>query len=200
MPGSEIYPHQSKVNQSMRSQVKKHLPVVLWLTGLSGRGKSTIANQLEYELVTKYNVHTYLLDGDNIRTGLNSDLGFSDEDRQENIRRIGEVAKLMFDAGLIVITAFISPFSTDRLLVRKLLPSGSFWEIFVSCPIEICQQRDPKGLYKKALNGDLLQFTGISSPYEEPESPELTIQSNLLSLDGCVSTIIERLKSENIIH
>ncbi len=200
MPSSEIYPHLSKVDRSMRSGVKNHLPVVLWLTGLSGSGKSTIANQLEYELVTKYNAHTYLLDGDNIRTGLNSDLGFSDEDRQENIRRIGEVAKLMFDAGLIVITAFISPFSTDRLFVRKLLPPGCFWEVFISCPIEICQQRDPKGLYKKALTGNLMQFTGISSPYEAPQYPELTIQSNILSLDESVSTIIAELKSKKIIH
>ncbi len=184
----------------MRSEVKKHRPLVIWLTGFSGSGKSTIANELEYELVSKYHAHTYLLDGDNVRTGLNAGLGFSDEDRKENIRRIGEVAKLMHDAGLIVITAFISPFKSDRDLVRKLFTVGDFWEIYVSCPLEICKERDPKGLYAKAINGELPQFTGINSPYEEPDSPEMIIESNLHPVNECVAAIISKLENSGIIQ
>ena len=183
----------------MRSEVKGHDPLVIWLTGLSGSGKSTIANELEYQLVAKHSAHTYLLDGDNIRTGLNAGLGFSDEDRKENIRRIGEVAKLMHDAGLIVITAFISPFRSDRDMVRQLFAPGEFWEVFVACPLEVCKKRDPKGLYVKALKGEIAQFTGINSPYEAPISPELTVESDLHPVDECVSSILTKMKSSGIL-
>ncbi len=183
----------------MRSGVKGHDPLVIWLTGLSGSGKSTIANELEYQLVTKHSAHTYLLDGDNIRTGLNVGLDFSDEDRKENIRRIGEVAKLMHDAGLVVITAFISPFRSDRDMVRQLFAPGEFWEVFVSCPLEVCEQRDPKGLYVKALKGEIAQFTGINSPYEAPISPELIVESDLHPVDECVSSILAKMKSSGIL-
>jgi len=169
------------------------------MTGLSGSGKSTIANALEHKLVHTFQAHTCLLDGDNIRTGLNAGLGFSEEDRRENIRRIGEVAKLMYNAGLIVIIAFISPFRTDRDRVRALLPEGGFWEIFVSCPLEVCQQRDPKGLYQKAINGELSEFTGVTSPYEPPDAPELEVQSDKYSVDECVEMIIARMIENKVI-
>jgi len=194
-----IYPHEHRVTREMRCSIKLHNPLVIWLTGLSGSGKSTIANALEYELVTRYQAHTYLLDGDNIRTGLNAGLGFSDEDRKENIRRIGEVAKLMFDAGLIVITSFISPFRSDRALVRGLFQPGEFWEVFISCPLEVCKQRDPKGLYRKAVQGELTQFTGISSRYEEPQHPELIVKSDLFSINDCASAIISKMVKHGVI-
>lgn len=199
MDSKDIFPHQHKVSRVMRSSVKGHDPLVIWLTGLSGSGKSTIANELEYQLVTKHAAHTYLLDGDNIRTGLNAGLGFSDDDRKENIRRIGEVAKLMHDAGLIVITAFISPFRSDRDSVRKLFAAGEFWEIFVSCPLEVCKKRDPKGLYVKAMNGEIAQFTGINSPYEAPLSPELVVESDLHPVEDCVSSILAKMISSGIL-
>lgn len=199
MVTTDIFPHQHKVSREMRSDAKRHAPLVIWLTGLSGSGKSTIANELEYHLVTNEHAHTYLLDGDNIRTGLNAGLGFSDTDRKENIRRIGEVSKLMMDAGLIVITAFISPFRSDRDQVRNLFSPGEFWEVFVSCPIEVCRQRDPKGLYDKAMKGEIAQFTGINSPYEEPLHPELVIASDQQPLDECVSAIITKMKSSGIL-
>lgn len=199
MTAHEIHPHRHSVSLQDRSLVKGHQPLVIWLTGLSGSGKSTIANALEYRLVHDFQAHTFLLDGDNIRTGLNAGLGFSEEDRRENIRRIGEVAKLMYNAGLIVITAFISPFRSDRDVVRALLPDGGFWEVFVSCPLEICLQRDPKGLYKKAVNGEISEFTGITSPYEPPHSPELVIETDQYSVDDCVEMIIARLIEKKVI-
>ena len=195
-----IIPHSHQISQSDRTAIKFHEPLLIWLTGLSGIGKSTIASELEARLNKDYGVHTYLLDGDNIRTGLNKDLGFSSEDREENIRRIGEVAKLMVDAGLIVITAFISPFQRDRDQVRKLLPDGQFWEVYIECPIEICEQRDPKGLYKKARNGNIPDFTGISSPYEPPIKPELVLNSANFSVDLCVDRLIFQLRNQNFIH
>lgn len=195
-----IIPHHHQIKQSDRSVIKSHQPLLIWLTGLSGSGKSTIASELEAILNKDYGVHTYLLDGDNIRTGLNSDLGFSSEDREENIRRIGEVARLMVDAGLIVITAFISPFQRDRDLVRKLLPEGQFWEVYVDCPIEICEQRDPKGLYQKARNGEIPEFTGISSPYEVPRNPEVVLESDKFSTNECADKVIQRLLSDQKIQ
>jgi adenylyl-sulfate kinase len=195
-----IIPHSHQISLSERMAIKPHKPLLIWLTGLSGSGKSTIASELEARLNKDFGVHTYLLDGDNIRTGLNSDLGFSFEDREENIRRIGEVAKLMVDAGLVVITAFISPFQRDRDHVRELLPEGYFWEVFVDCPIEICEQRDPKGLYKKARAGKIAEFTGISSPYEPPQKPEFVLDSAKFTVDECVESLIEKLKNQNIIH
>lgn len=164
--------HQHKTSKAERARQKNQKPAVIWLTGLSGSGKSTIANVLEQKLAAS-GKHTYLLDGDNIRHGLCGDLGFADKDRVENIRRISEVAKLFVDAGLIVITAFISPFRTDRKFCRNLLESGEFVEVFVDTPLEVCEQRDPKGLYQKARQGDIKHFTGIDSAYETPESPEV---------------------------
>lgn len=195
----ELFPHKRLVNRQRRSVVKDQLPLVIWLTGLSGSGKSTIANALELELIY-LKAHTYLLDGDDIRLGLNSDLGFSEEDRRENIRRVGEVATLMYDAGLIVITSFISPFQSDRDMVRMKIDPGAFWEIFVSCPLEECVRRDTKGLYKKALAGEIENFTGISSPYEEPLTPELVLETSIYNVDNCVSKIIEKMMAEKVIY
>jgi adenylylsulfate kinase len=189
-----ITPHSHQINQEQRSRIKGHLPAILWFTGLSGSGKSTLANAVEAELNQSYAVHSYLLDGDNIRAGLNQDLTFSSEDRSENIRRIGEVSKLLFDAGLAVLTAFISPFQSDRDQVRALIPAGSFFEIYVDCPLEVCEQRDPKGLYKKARQGAISEFTGISSPYEPPAHPEIVVSTADQSLEESVSVVINTLK------
>jgi adenylylsulfate kinase len=164
--------HEHDVSKKARSQALGQKPAVIWLTGLSGSGKSTIANSLEKKLYSE-NKKTYLLDGDNVRHGLCGDLGFDDKDRVENIRRISEVAKLFVDSGTIIITAFISPFKADRAYCRSLLEAGEFVEVFVDTPIEICEQRDPKGLYKKARSGDIKHFTGIDSAYEEPDAPEV---------------------------
>ncbi len=199
MTQDNIFPHHHMVDRNLRSSLKSQHPLVIWLTGLSGSGKSTIANALEYRLATVFQAHTYLLDGDNIRTGLNAGLGFSVEDRKENIRRIGEVSKLLFDAGLITITAFISPFREDRDRVRGMIEPEGFWEIFVSCPLEICMQRDPKGLYQKAKNGEIAAFTGISSPYEAPISPELVVHSDRFSVEECVDQIINAMINKEII-
>jgi len=162
---------------------------VLWLTGLSGSGKSTIANALEKQLYAE-GKKTYVLDGDNIRHGLNKDLGFTDKDRVENIRRVAEVAKLMCDAGLIVITAFISPFRAEREMARSLFQSGEYKEIFIATPLKIAEQRDPKGLYKKARSGEIPNFTGINSPYEKPIKPELTIDTSKTSVAQSVKKIL----------
>lgn len=172
---SNIVWHQHEVDKNRRAADKQQKPCVIWLTGLSGSGKSTIANLLEKKL-TDSNKHTYLLDGDNIRHGLCGDLGFSDTDRVENIRRISEVAKLFVDSGLMVITAFISPFKTDRDYCRSLLDDHEFIEVFVDTPLEECEKRDPKGLYQKARQGDIKDFTGIDSAYEAPQSPEIHLQ------------------------
>jgi len=171
--------------------------MVLWFTGLSAAGKSTLAHAV-HELLFREGWHTYVLDGDNVRHGLNGDLGFSDEDRRENIRRIGEVGKLFVDAGVVVLAAFISPFREDRDRVRALLEPGEFIEVYVKCDIELCEKRDPKGLYQKARTGEIPQFTGISSPYEEPLSPEMVIDTGELSIDDSVAKIREYL--EHITH
>jgi len=181
------------VGRESRCAIKGHGPKVIWFTGLSGSGKSTIANALESRL-NAMGRHTMLLDGDNIRHGLNRDLGFTEADRVENIRRIGEVAKLMTDAGLIVITAFISPYRAERDMVRTLLPEGEFIEIFVDTPLEICEQRDPKGLYKKARAGQIPNFTGINSPYEAPLQPEMTIDTAAVSIEESVARLIARME------
>ena len=164
--------HESNISKADRAKVKDQKPKCIWLTGLSGSGKSTLANALEVAL-TEQGKHTYLLDGDNVRHGLNKNLGMSDEDRTENIRRVSEVAKLMVDAGLIVVTAFISPFRADRDAARELFEDGEFVEVFVDTPLEVCEKRDPKGLYKKARSGEIKDFTGIDSAYEAPEAPEV---------------------------
>ena len=171
---TDIVWHEHHTDKAVRAAQKNQTPRVLWLTGLSGSGKSTIANLLEQKLVAQHK-HTYLLDGDNIRHGLCGDLGFSDKDRVENIRRISEVAKLFVDSGTIVITAFISPFKADRNYCREILAPQEFIEILVDTPLEVCEARDPKGLYKKARSGDIPHFTGIDSEYQAPEAPEITL-------------------------
>lgn len=187
-----IIPQNHRIGKADRRKLSKHGSCVVWFTGLSGSGKSTIADLLEQKLYSE-GFHTYILDGDNIRAGLCKDLGFSAEDRRENIRRIGEVAKLMVDAGLIVLSAFISPFREDRDQVRQLLEEKEFMEVFVNCPLEVCEQRDVKGLYKKARAGEIKNFTGIDSPFEEPLHPELVIDSYLLSPEEAVLKVYESL-------
>jgi adenylyl-sulfate kinase len=167
--------------------------VVIWLTGLSGSGKSTIGYALERRLNTGRHL-TYVLDGDNMRHGLCSDLGFSHEDRTENIRRIGEVAALFTEAGLIIVTSFISPYISDRALARQRVPEGRFIEVFLDVSVEVCERRDPKGLYKKARAGEILEFTGVSAPYEKPETAELTLDTDSLSVESCVDTIVTYLE------
>lgn len=195
---SDVTWHTHKVGKDERAQAKKQKPCVIWFTGLSGSGKSTIANLLEKELLV-LGKHSYLLDGDNIRHGLCGDLAFSDKDRVENIRRISELAKLFVDAGLLVLAAFISPFKTDRDFARGLLDKQEFIEIFINAPLEVCEERDPKGLYKKARRGEILQFTGIDSEYQSPTNPELTINTDEMEPEEAVATIIEYLKSNHFI-
>jgi adenylylsulfate kinase len=191
--------HSTKINYNDREKLNGHKGVCIWFTGLSGSGKSTVANEVEYQL-NKKSIHTYLLDGDNIRHGLNKNLDFSEEGRKENIRRIGEVAKLFVDAGIIVLTAFISPFKNDRLEIRKLLANGKFIEVFVSCDLETCELRDPKGLYKKARAGEIKDFTGVNSPYEYPENPEIIIDNGKNSdLNSNTLKIINYLIEKRII-
>ncbi len=189
---TNIYWSRGKVTRQQRELRNGHIGCVLWLTGLSGAGKSTIATELERELF-ELGRQVYVLDGDNIRHGLGSDLGFSPTDRTENIRRVGEVAKLFADAGVICVTAFISPYRADRELVRKILPAGQFLEVYVNAPLEICEQRDPKGLYAKARANEIKQFTGVSAPYEAPEAPELELRTDQLSIAESVTRILELL-------
>lgn len=190
--------HDHKITKAQRHQLNGHGSAVLWFTGLSGSGKSTLANAVE-ERLHKLGIRTYTLDGDNIRQGLNKDLGFSDEARAENIRRISEVAKLFVDAGCVVTTAFISPFRKERELCRSLVDAGEMIEIYVECPLDICESRDVKGLYKKARAGEIKQFTGIDSPYEAPENPELVIRTHEKDVDGCVDQIMDYLVSQKLI-
>ncbi|WP_105903584.1 adenylyl-sulfate kinase [Vibrio gangliei] len=190
--------HQHQVTKQTRAELKKQKPAVLWFTGLSGAGKSTVAGALESEL-TQLGYHTYLLDGDNVRHGLCSDLGFSSQDRRENIRRIGELAKLMADAGLIVLSAFISPHRAERQMVRDLLPQGEFIEVFVNAPLEVCEQRDPKGLYKKARAGEIANFTGIDSEYEVPLNPDIDLPAGEIALSGLVEQCLHTLREKGII-
>jgi bifunctional enzyme CysN/CysC len=180
------------IDRDMRANLKNQRPALLWFTGLSGSGKSTIANLVEKKL-HRMNRHSFLLDGDNVRHGLNRDLGFTEADRIENIRRVGEVAKLMTDAGLIVITAFISPFRAEREMVRSMLPEGEFLEIFIDTPLAEAERRDVKGLYKKARAGQLKNFTGIDSPYEAPEAPEIRIDTTAMTPEEAADLIIDRL-------
>ncbi|MEC0126837.1 adenylyl-sulfate kinase [Paenibacillus pabuli] len=184
---------QSSLNRQDREKHNGHRSCALWFTGLSGAGKSSLAFALEQYLHEK-GVHGYVLDGDNVRHGLNRDLGFTAEDRQENLRRIGEVSKLMVDAGLFVLSAFISPHAQDREMVKQLFEADDFIEIYVRCSIEECERRDPKGLYKKARSGDIPHFTGISAPYDIPESPSLVIDTEELSIDEAVQEIVQHLE------
>ena len=191
---SNIVWHAHAVDKESRAELKGQKPLVIWFTGLSGAGKSTLAGALEQALAVE-GKHTYLLDGDNVRHGLCGDLGFDDAARQENIRRVGEVAKLMVDAGLIVLTAFISPFRAERDLVRNLLGPDEFVEVFVDAPLAVCEERDPKGLYKKARSGQLPNMTGINSPYEAPLKPDVILRTNLENPDQMVREIVEHLIS-----
>jgi adenylylsulfate kinase len=184
--------HEHPVDKSIRSYMKKQRPCILWFTGLSGSGKSTIAGAVESKLAERLQ-HTCLLDGDNVRHGLCGDLAFSEVDRNENIRRVGEVSNLMVDAGLIVLTAFISPFKADRKVVRHMLKEGEFIEVFIDTPIEECEKRDPKGLYKKARAGEIKDFTGIDSPYETPEEAEIRIQNYDISVNDAANQVIKYL-------
>jgi len=191
--------HEPTIFREDRQILNEHKSAILWFTGLSGSGKSTLAHAVEDHL-HKLGIRTFVLDGDNIRQGLCKDLGFSDADRTENIRRIGEVSKLMLDAGVVVMTAFISPFRKDRQLVRDLVKKGDFIEIFCQAPLSVCEERDPKGLYKKARAGQIPEFTGISSPYEEPEAPELVIRSGDKPIVDCTNEIIQFLEKLKIIE
>ncbi|AFS79521.1 adenylyl-sulfate kinase CysC [Gottschalkia acidurici 9a] len=190
--------HSSSINREDREELLGQRGTLIWFTGLSGSGKSTIANALQERLYKKGKL-TYVLDGDNIRHGLNGDLGFSLEDRKENIRRIGEVGKLFVDSGIITLGTFVSPLREDRLQVRNLLKQD-FIEVYIKCSLETCEQRDPKNLYKKARNGEIKDFTGIDSPYEEPENPEIILETDVEDIDTCIDKIIEYLElKENTI-
>ena len=199
MSNKNIVWHDHYVSKDERSKTKDQNPCILWFTGLSGSGKSTIANAVEVKLY-ELQKHTYLLDGDNIRMGLNKGLGFSDEDRVENIRRIGEVSKLFVDAGTIVLTAFISPFQKERDAVRALVEEGEFVEVFIDTPLEVCESRDPKGLYQKARKGEIPNFTGISSPYEAPVKPEIHIANDNISIEDVTQQIIDYLKERGYLN
>lgn len=187
--------HEQHVTKEARAKLKQQKPCILWFTGLSGSGKSTIANSVESKL-NRMQKHTYLLDGDNIRMGLNRGLTFSDEDRIENIRRIGEVSKLFVDSGIIVLTAFISPFIKDRERVKALVAEDEFIEIFVDTPLAVCESRDPKGLYQKARTGEIPNFTGISSPYEAPIDAQIHLQTDGKTIEECTDAIIEFLQNK----
>lgn len=190
--------HETIVTKEDRYRLNQHRSAVIWFTGLSGAGKSTLANVVDAKLFQK-RVRSYVLDGDNIRHGLNRGLGFSEQDRKENIRRIGEVAKLFVDSGIVTLTAFISPFHEDRDRVRQLFNDGEFIEVYVKCALEECERRDSKGLYKKARNGEIQQFTGISSPYEAPINPEIIIDTELFTIEEASSEIIDYLQRKEIL-
>ena len=191
--------HEPTVLRRDREKLNNHKSAILWFTGLSGAGKSTLAHALEDELHAR-KIRTFVLDGDNVRRGLCKDLGFSEEDRTENIRRIGELSKLMMDAGVLVLSAFISPFQKDRQIVRGLVDKGDFIEIYCQASLEVCEARDPKGLYAKARKGDIPEFTGISSPYEAPEHPELLINSGKKTIEDCVNQILEYMMENGILQ
>jgi adenylylsulfate kinase len=190
--------HAHTVTREEREKKFGHKGRTVWLTGLSGSGKSTLANELDYRL-NQRGVRSFVLDGDNIRMGLNKGLGFSPNDRKENIRRIGEVAKLFTNAGVVNVTAFISPYREDRDQARSVQEEGDFIEVYVACSLETCESRDPKGLYKKARAGQIPEFTGISAPYEEPTQPELVVRTDENSVEECVDQILAYLESKDAI-
>lgn len=195
-----IIPHSHQLSVTERNRLSKHNSFLVWFTGLSGSGKSTIASALETKLA-ELGIRTYILDGDNLRKGLNKDLDFTEAGRVENIRRIGEVSNLMVDAGVVVLSAFVSPFKRDREQVKNLVGANKYVEVFVNCPLEVCEERDVKGLYKKARNGEISNFTGISSPFEHPVIPDVEVESNVLSVEQSVEkvyqNIVEKLKLNN---
>ena len=199
MKSSNVIYHQASVTRQRRNKLNDHHSVVLWFTGLSGSGKSTLAHALEEKLFQK-GCRTFVLDGDNIRHGLNSNLDFSEKSRTENIRRVSEVSKLMMESGLIIMTAFISPFNKDRDVARKLISNDDFIEIYCKASLETCESRDVKGLYKRARAGEITNYTGIDSPYEVPENPELTIDTDNQSLEESVSIILSFLELNRIIN
>ncbi|MBP8221293.1 MAG: adenylyl-sulfate kinase [Aeromonadaceae bacterium] len=190
--------HQHFIDKAARSAQKGHQPALLWFTGLSGSGKSTLAGALEAELMQR-GIHTYLLDGDNVRHGLCSDLGFATADRQENLRRVGEVAKLMVDAGLVVLAAFVSPYRAERAAIRARLPEGEFIEVFVDTPLSECEERDPKGLYKKARAGEIKHFTGIDDPYEAPEQADIHLLNHGQGIEQGVAILLAQLQARGIL-
>ncbi len=195
---SNVVWHHATVNRARREALNGHHSVILWFTGLSGAGKSTIAHALE-ERLHRMGCRTFVFDGDNVRHGLCSDLGFSVEDRTENIRRVGEMVKLFLDAGVISLTAFISPLRSDRRRVRQLVAEGDFIEVYCRCSLNVCEARDVKGLYKKARAGEIKEFTGISSPYEEPDKPEVVIDTDRHTLDECVDMLVEYLRKRQML-
>jgi adenylylsulfate kinase len=196
---SDVVWHQATVTRARREKLNAHKSVVLWFTGLSGSGKSSLAHAVEKRL-HQLAIRTFVLDGDNVRHGLCGDLGFSEQDRVENIRRVGEVTKLFLEAGVIALTAFISPFKSDREKVRSLFPRGDFLEIYCRCPLEVCESRDVKGLYRKARAGEVKNFTGISSPYESPVSPELIVDTDILSLEDSIEAVLKLLRIRGVIY
>ena len=198
MKSTNIIYHNASVTRKRRNQLNKHKSVVIWFTGLSGSGKSTLAHAVE-EILFNKGCRTFVLDGDNVRHGLSSNLDFSKKDRKENIRRIGEVTKLMMEAGLIIMTAFISPYKEDRIAVRNLIPDGDFIEIYCKASLETCEARDVKGFYKRARAGEIKNYTGIDSPYEVPNNPELIIDTDKETLDESVSRIVSFLQTKAII-
>ncbi|MEM1724663.1 MAG: adenylyl-sulfate kinase [Thermoplasmata archaeon] len=187
--------HKPLVTREMRNMLNGHRSFVLWFTGLPSSGKSTIAHAVEFELYKK-GFRTYTFDGDNIRHGLCSDLGFSEKDREENLRRIAEVVKLFIDAGIIVLAAFVSPLKKHREMVKAIIGEGDFIEIYCRCPVEICEKRDPKGLYRKARNGEIKDYTGISAPYEEPENPDLILDTHLLDVEEAVKKVLSLVEKK----
>jgi adenylylsulfate kinase len=199
MSGKNLVWHQSTITREARQNQNGHKSAVVWFTGLSGSGKSTLAHAVEDRL-HKMGCRTFVLDGDNVRHGLCSDLGFSNKDREENIRRVGEAAKLFLEGGVIVLTAFISPFRSDRERVRNLVLHGDFLEVYCKCALEICESRDVKGMYKKAREGKILEFTGISSPYEEPSNPELAVETGDLSIEESTSMVMTLLAQRGVIN
>ena len=190
-----VIPHKFSITQEERSKIKRHGAFLLWFTGLSGSGKSTIANAVEHALHQK-KIHTYTLDGDNVRKGLNNNLSFSPEDRTENIRRIAEVANLMIDAGLVVLAAFVSPYEKDRKNIMNIVGSTNYVEIFIDTPIEECERRDVKGLYAKARSGEIKDFTGISAPYESPKNPDIRIDTTSMSVEESAEAILKNIKEK----
>ena len=196
--GNNIFPHKGKITKKDRCALHDHRSVLIWFTGLSGSGKSTISHELEYRLFQR-KIRTYVLDGDNVRKGLCNDLGFSAAGRRENLRRVGEVARLFLDAGILTIASFASPYSADRLMVRQMFGPGDFIEVFLKCDLRVCEERDPKGLYKKARSGEIRNFTGISDPYEPPESAEITLETDKLSIGESLDKIMDYLRGTGLI-
>jgi adenylylsulfate kinase len=194
-----IIPHNHAINKVMRNELNGHQSFTVWFCGLSGSGKSTIANEVEKYLFAQ-NCKTYILDGDNVRKGLNSNLDFSEVSRKENLRRVAEVSKLMVDAGLIVLTAFISPFEEERAFAKNIIGPDNFVEVFIDTPLEVCEQRDVKGLYQKARSGEISNFTGISSPFEPPTNPDIIVKTANRPLEDCVLEVINYLKTKNLIN